>query len=158
MSEEPPFWGFSLRTYARPGVPEACLLLQDRLGADVNLILFAAWLGTRGVALDAARLAEARAGIGAWHAEVVVPLRGVRRRLKPHGAPAAPLREGVKAAELEAERLEQMALQELGLGWTAEAAAGSALALSNIHAALPATLPDDVARAAQAIAAAAAHG
>ena len=42
------FWRFSLELYARDGVPAACLALQDREGADVNLVLLALWLGESG--------------------------------------------------------------------------------------------------------------
>ena len=41
------FWRFSLALYARPGVAEALIALQDRAGLDVNLILFGLWVGTR---------------------------------------------------------------------------------------------------------------
>jgi hypothetical protein len=34
-----PFWDFSLALYAKEGVADACLLLQDKLGYDVNLLL-----------------------------------------------------------------------------------------------------------------------
>ena len=55
------FWDFSLEAYARPGVAPACLDLQERHGADVNLLLFACWLSASGRgALDAALLAAAR--------------------------------------------------------------------------------------------------
>ena len=40
-----PFWDFSLAVYGRPGVAPACLALQQRHGADVNLLLFCAWFG-----------------------------------------------------------------------------------------------------------------
>jgi len=42
------FWRFSLDAYGRPGVAAACLDLQDRHGCDVNLILYALWLGRAG--------------------------------------------------------------------------------------------------------------
>ena len=59
------FWRFSLALYARPGVAEALIALQDRAGRDVNLMLFALWAGAvRRVALDAGALAAAEAAIG----------------------------------------------------------------------------------------------
>ena len=108
-------WAFSLDLYARPGAADACLLLQDRHGLDVNLGLFALWLGARGYALDDATLAAAQAAAGQWHRQVVVPLRAARRFLKPlaEDPAVAGLREAVKAAELEAERLEQRRLESL---------------------------------------------
>lgn len=107
---EDSLWQFSLATYARPGVADACLDLQDRFGADVNLLLFALWAGAVcGVRLGHAELDRLKAEAAAWHHPVVVPLRAVRRHLK--GVPGAEtLRESIKAAELESERLEQIRL------------------------------------------------
>jgi uncharacterized protein (TIGR02444 family) len=113
------FWDFSLAAYARPGVAPACLALQERHGADVNLLLFACWLGASGRgALAPSSLDEAQSCVGAWHREVVRALRAARRRLKSNPAPAppglaAPLRRKIAAVELEAEHLEQLALAEL---------------------------------------------
>ena len=39
---------FALKVYASEGVPPACLLLQERAGVDVNLLLFAAYAGAGG--------------------------------------------------------------------------------------------------------------
>lgn len=100
-----PFWDFSLAVYGRPGVPAACLSLQDRRGADVNLLLFAAWAGMAcGVRLNTEALAVIDAGVRTWREEVVRPLRAVRRRVK--GEDDA-LYQRLKAAELEAERIQQ---------------------------------------------------
>ena len=83
-------WRFALAVYRKPGVSDACLLLQDRHGCNVPLLLFAAWAGAeRGVALTADEVAAAGSAVGPWHGEVVEPLRAVRRRLK-HGPPPAP--------------------------------------------------------------------
>lgn len=111
-------WAFSLAVYAMPGVAEACLALQDGHGADVNLLLFAAWNGACGRRLTAAHIAAAEAAAAPWRREVVQPLRAVRRALKVGrggiaAAEATALRDRVKAAELAAERLEQRALARL---------------------------------------------
>jgi hypothetical protein len=95
-----PFWTFSLRIYGQPGVPPACLTLQDGSGVDVNVLLFSLY---------------AASCIDPWKKQAVVPLRGVRRFLKdtPAGLDAEgveALRQRVKAAELESERLQQEAL------------------------------------------------
>ena len=99
MSE---FWDWAVAVYARPGVAEACLDLQDSHGQNVPLLLWAAWRG--GDVAAAVGLARA------WEDEVVAPLRGVRRRLKGR-AGAETLRERVKAVELEAERTLMLALE-----------------------------------------------
>jgi uncharacterized protein (TIGR02444 family) len=105
-------WRFALAVYQKPGVSDACLLLQDRYGCNVTLLLFAAWAGAeQGVVLTADEMAAAVGTVGAWHGEVVEPLRAVRRRLK-HGPAPAPdkatgkLRARLQAIEIEAERIE----------------------------------------------------
>lgn len=113
-----PFWRFSLATYRKPGVAEACLALQDGFGVDVNVLLFALWLGTQGRRLDDVEMQFVLDEAVGWARDVVVPLRSMRRRLKgdaPLVAPAAAqaFRAQVKQLELEAERLEQEALHGL---------------------------------------------
>ncbi|MGE3244715.1 MAG: TIGR02444 family protein [Beijerinckiaceae bacterium] len=117
MSEatQSPFWRFSLVLYGQEGVPPACLTLQDSAGVDVNVMLYGLWLATQGRQLSSQDMAAIDGAVRGWRAEIVVPLRGVRRALKePDAAFATPqtqaLRERVKAIELEAERLQQEAL------------------------------------------------
>lgn len=118
MSGTDPLWDWAVRLYGRPGVAEACLALQDEAGADVPLALWALWRHAHGRPPDAACLAAAESAVGLWREEVVKPLRTLRRRLK-NGPPPAPdaesagLRERVKAAELEAERIELSILEVL---------------------------------------------
>ena len=110
-----PFWTFSLRFYAAPRVPAACLALQDGSGVDVNVLLFALYAARRGRRLRAADVARLIDALSVWKDEVVVPLRLVRRALKEpppviDATAGEALRNRVKAVELEAERLEQEAL------------------------------------------------
>lgn len=99
------FWRFSLALYARPGVADALIALQDRAGRDVNLLLFGLWLGaTRGREIDAGGMAAAAATIAALN-RVVAEARALRRRLKSAADPdLAALRRGVLWLELAAER------------------------------------------------------
>ncbi|WP_227875002.1 TIGR02444 family protein [Oceanisphaera profunda] len=46
------FWQFSEQHYARAGVADACLQLQDDYGANVNLLLLLVMLEERGLTLD----------------------------------------------------------------------------------------------------------
>jgi uncharacterized protein (TIGR02444 family) len=118
VSPRPPredLWSFSLRLWRRPGVEQACLWLQERCGADVNLLLLCCWLASEGRPADARFLAGAAAAVAAWRAAAVEPLRRVRRRLADgvRGVPRAwraPVRARALAAELEAERVEQLVL------------------------------------------------
>lgn len=111
-----PFWDFSFTVYVRPGVADACLALQDRLGLDVNLLLFCCWTGCQGQRVDSVEMARLMAAVGDWQRSVVAPLRAVRRRLKqlPGGASgqAGALRQAVKDCELAAERVEQTMLHD----------------------------------------------
>jgi uncharacterized protein (TIGR02444 family) len=107
-----PFWRFSLRTYALPGVAPACLALQEEAGVDVNLLLFLMWAAGEGRRADDAEVASLEALVRPWREGVVKPLRAARQTLKalppPWGSEAAAaLRQQVKARELEAERLQQ---------------------------------------------------
>lgn len=111
-----PFWDFSLTVYVRPGVADACLALQDRLGLDVNLLLFCCWTGSQGRRLDSVEMARLMAAVEDWQRSIVGPLRAVRRRLKelPGGTSgeAGALRLAVKDCELAAERIEQTMLHD----------------------------------------------
>jgi len=112
-------WSFTLALYGRPGVADACLLLQDRLGADVCLLLFSLFVAREhGWLLDDRELANLDRAVAAWRAEVVWPLRALRRRMKtgPDPAPSTatdPLLQQIKAAEICAEQIELAALARL---------------------------------------------
>ncbi len=109
-------WDFVVRLYAEPGVSEACLVLQDRFGVDVPLLLWAAWLG------DGANAAALRAGdmaVGPWRARAVRPLRSLRRHLRHavaglDGEAQEQWRGSVKRLEIDAERLALGILARIG--------------------------------------------
>ena len=113
-----PFWQFSIKFYALPGVAPACIELQDQAKVDVNVLFFLLWNATQGRTYKRADVAEVERLIGAWRDMAVVPLRNVRRALKTPPAVMPPeaaegFRTRIKAVELEAERLQQEALYEL---------------------------------------------
>lgn len=114
---------FAVDLHRRPGVAEACLVLQDRAGLDVNVLLAAAWLGARRrIILAAEDVARMDDHVRGWHQEVVVPLRAVRRRLRsgPHPAPSnatAGLRADLQMVEIGAELLELDELQVVAAGF-----------------------------------------
>ena len=112
-------WSFSLKTYALPGVQQACLRLQDD-GTDVCLMLCGAWLGWRGVECNGQRLAQLKALAAPWQRDVVQPLRELRiswRAAASADADLGALREQLKTLELEAERQLLLRLQEQVRGW-----------------------------------------
>ncbi len=107
---EHPFWTWSLEVYARPGVEQILLDLQDRLGLDVNMVLFACWSGVeRFGPLSDSEWEALIAGTTEWRGKVVAPLRGIRRFLKrdEEQDDVDSLRGKIKQLELEAERVMQ---------------------------------------------------
>jgi uncharacterized protein (TIGR02444 family) len=140
------FWDYSVALYARPGVEAACIELQRRHRIDVNLVLLCLWLAERGTALDGEALARLCHAADRWQAEVVRPLRTVRRRLKARLADAEPnsiagdwpelavsVRERTIALEIDAEHLEQLHLGRVAAALPADAAAGPVLAGANLR-------------------------
>lgn len=110
-----PFWTFTLKVYAQPGVSAECIALQDTLGIDVNVLLFCVWFGAeRQRVLDDAQLAAIEAEGTRWQAIVIKPLRAIRQAMKPMPEMAeeavAALRKDVAAAELRSEQIEQALL------------------------------------------------
>ena len=114
-SEDEAFWRFSLAFYERPGVADALIALQDCDGFDVNLVLFALWLGVSGQgAFSSDALAAAERVAGTLRREIVEPLRGLRRKLRHHpDGDVRRLREGVKELEIAGEKLVQARLARL---------------------------------------------
>ena len=138
-------WTWALAAYARPGVADACLALQDEHGLSVGLLLWAAWPRSDG---DGGDGCEAAAAVAlAWERAALRPLRAARRGLKqdlPGDAAARlDLRAHVQDLELVAERLLLETLEQLPRGagdgptlarlrraasaWSAPAAAVAAL-------------------------------
>jgi uncharacterized protein (TIGR02444 family) len=137
-----PLWTFAVNLYGAPGVAEACLALQDRYGCDVNVLLFAAWMGAaHHHTLSSVELAEAAATVQHWHAEIVRPLRSVRRRLKSGPPPARhatteALRARVKSVELEAERIELAMLEALAARAYTRGSTSGGESLANLEVAV----------------------
>ncbi len=141
------FWDFSLGFYARPGVSASCIDLQNRHGADVNLVLYAFWAASEGHCLSADDIADADRLAAPWRETVIQPLRRARQAMKPppeglDTASVEALRRRVLAVELEAERLQQESLaRHFAPG--GRAAAPAAAARENLlqyaaHAGIPA--------------------
>ena len=141
------FWRFSLRFYARPEIPPLCIALQDDYGIDVNLLFFILFLSINQRRLTADEVHRIDAAIQGWRANVVQPLRAVRRNLKGGIAPvtatdAETLRSAIKRDELAAERIQQETLErEFPAHSTGTIAAPREAAAANIAAYGSATSP-----------------
>lgn len=112
-------WSFSLDTYAKPGIEPACLRLQDA-GANVCLLLCAAWLGEHGVACTPQRLQQLQQVAQPWYSDVVLPLRALRSQWKVAAvtdASLSALRVQVKTLELEAEKQLLLRLENSAREW-----------------------------------------
>jgi uncharacterized protein (TIGR02444 family) len=110
------FWHFSLRLYSRPEVAVACLALQSKCDADVNLVLYVLWLAAHNRRVTCEDMRHAVLHTNDWQQSVVSVLRSLRKRLKSLSSQSGEeqfrtLRDYVRHAELEAERLEQLGLE-----------------------------------------------
>jgi uncharacterized protein (TIGR02444 family) len=110
-------WDFSLHHYARAGVSDICLRLQDESGINVNLLFWAWWLGHRGQALDSELLLQARCSIHDWDQHYVMPLRQLRKQMKANfgtdNQAIEAVRTHIKHAELSAEKHVQQLLESM---------------------------------------------
>lgn len=114
-------WRFALACYAQPGVEPACLELQAA-GADVCLLLAAAWLERRNAACDEQRLERLKTISNDWQVQVVAPLRALRQHWRQQAAndeELADLRMRVKQLELDAEKVQLRRLQSAAQHWSA---------------------------------------
>ncbi|RYY73732.1 MAG: TIGR02444 family protein [Gammaproteobacteria bacterium] len=75
-------WNFALGFYARQGVAETCLLLQDQHNANVCLLIGLHWLDTQRRTLAPEDWSDLVERTGHWTREIIEPLRKLRRTLK----------------------------------------------------------------------------
>ncbi len=133
------FWSFTLALYSKPGVAPALIGLQDRLGLDVNMLLFCCWAGADGRLLTAADVKAVEAVAEPWQSEVVRPLRALRRRLKG-GFGAMPAdrveayRKRVNELEIEGEHIVQNAMAQQPRGERRAGATAAAAVAANLKA------------------------
>ena len=104
-------WDYAVTVYRRPGVAEACLALQDEVGADVNLLLAAAWLAQRNSRWQRDDVTALMHLCADWRQRCLLPLRQVRRYLKEL-EDTHDLYQRSKSLELEAERYQLRAIEQ----------------------------------------------
>lgn len=113
-------WRFAEHLYQRPGIEAACLHLQAE-GADVCLLLCAAWLERRKVACSPTHAEQLLRLAEPWQRTVVMPLRQIRqdwRAAAQQDSALAALREQIKRLELDAEREQLERLAAVSDAWT----------------------------------------
>ena len=127
MSDTESLWDFAVRVYARAGVEDACLALQDDWHADVPFVFYVLWAGLQGRRLSTADIEAGVARVRAWQNRVVGPIRQLRRALREEGdvAPALvrdmkAVRDDLKQVELDAERRELEFLSATRVGTPGE--------------------------------------
>ena len=104
--DDNPLWQYACQVYSQAGMEAALLNLQDAHGADINLILHALWLASKGIEWTSECIP---ADYEKWVAEQVIPIRTMRRRLKTDWVELRDVayenfRQQVKALELKAEQ------------------------------------------------------
>lgn len=107
LAASQPLWDFAAAAYARLGVRELCLRLQDEHGLDVDVLLAAAWAAHEGIRLDAASARVLDEAARPVRERFTLPIRESRRA----AAHDPELKQHLLAAELRAERLALHALQ-----------------------------------------------
>jgi uncharacterized protein (TIGR02444 family) len=133
------FWEFSLSVYAAPGVSDECLELQDRFGIDVNLLLFAAYAGSRHLILSPESIDRCSLLVRQWREQVIQPLRSVRRvtkeLLQQHSPQiqrqAEDIGSKVKLIELDSEKVQQDLLYQWLEGQTLDRTTDTDQAIRN---------------------------
>ena len=136
-SGDNPLWEFALTFYARPGVQQTLLSLQNDAGMDVLLLLTALWLGKQQCLLPDS-LAEA-GDYFRWREQVILPIRQACSHLNAEplrSQQAVVLRKQLLQSELQAEqeaiRLIFTWLQQQVLTEQADCSAANLTLLQNI--------------------------
>ena len=112
------FWAWANDVYARPGVADSLISGQDNAGLNVNMMLWACWSATAFDDIPESAMRSAMGALAEWSDTVTAPLRAARRGAKPFEGQsgfqkAAALRNAIKSAELDAERIEIEILEDL---------------------------------------------
>ena len=114
---DPSLWSFSVDRYAKPGVQEAAVALQESQGADVNFLFYCVWCAVTGRdLLDVDEFEKAEKLVARWRGEITEPLRMLRNRIKADPELAEPkgamnVRGKILDAEVESERIAQTMIE-----------------------------------------------
>ncbi len=116
MSDKNKFWNFTLAAYPADGVQQSVIYLQDNCDADVNLLFYCCWMGSRGWLLSVDDLKQADAAVNTWREQVTKPLRTIRDKIKDNEKLSEPegamdVRGKILGAEVDSERITQGILE-----------------------------------------------
>lgn len=106
------FWTFSLRVWRMPGLEEACLDLQDKFKADINIVLFCLYTAEWDVLLDGSTIKNLDAETLNWRQQIILPLRRIRKAIRPGKDQNPELYKNIQAAELSAEEWAQKQMDQ----------------------------------------------
>jgi uncharacterized protein (TIGR02444 family) len=114
------FQDWAEERYARAGVADILLELQDMLGLNVNVLLWCGWCAENFAETPELPLKRASDLIEGFSRDVTAALRAARRALKnaprqADGEAALALRSDIRALEFKAERIEQQMLAALAI-------------------------------------------
>ncbi len=115
-----PFWKFSKRIYSQTGVSKACLDLQNRFAADVNILLFCKWSAEFGPGrLALGQLRECVDITAQWQLKVVQVLRELRQQKLKQNTPELGdfAQRQLQSLELNAECVEQALLYQWSMDY-----------------------------------------
>lgn len=108
-----PFWEFSLAVYPQTAVKQGCLALQERIGMNVNIILFICWLAKTGRGrLQQNDFIKIAGLLNRWHLSITQCLRHMRRLIAKAFIPEKiqACKQIIFTNELAAEQIEQLML------------------------------------------------
>jgi uncharacterized protein (TIGR02444 family) len=119
------FWEFSLALYSRAAVASACLSLQDRRDADVNILLLCCWLATLEQSVDSEALRRADTAVESWRRDLLEPLRSARRAVADkfpelEKSDRRSIKQAILSVELECERIAQRKLVDAVSGYVGQ--------------------------------------
>lgn len=122
-------WTDICARYAIPERAAVLLQLQDQQGLDVVLELFCECAQAQGHGLSAEAKLDAATWVAHWRAQVVLPLRQLRRAMKPlqsSVSETAEISAQIQQAELQAERTQVRLLCDWLDSYLARSAAADA--------------------------------
>ncbi len=111
------FWHYALQLYKQPGVSKQCLILQDKYGLNINLVLLCCFLGSTKTTIKKTLPALSNDPLlQQWQSQSTEAIRSVRRRVKDtfEGVAGQPnFYQQLLAVELSAEKIEQSLMLDI---------------------------------------------